>query len=173
MKPCEQIRGEVGAGDYNLVARLKVESGSRNADTLRGAVGQRDLPGGGSNQPRQPGAHALRQIEVVALSEPIRMALQIAGLMNARDRTAGERTLVGAVQVDNRRKVRKVPPVILRRPVSIETRHAFILWSQGKRPRRFLIFCNCITKRNASLTAFPSRKALRTSGSRSTRFVPA
>src|SRR5437867_2032001 len=172
MKPCEQIRGEVGARDHDLVARLKIESGSRNADTLRGAVRQRDLPGVGSYQPRQPGAHALRQIEVVALPKPIRMALQIAGLMNARHCRARERALVSTVQVDDRGKVRKVPPVILRRPVSIETRHAFILLSHGKRPRRFLTFCTCITQRKASLTAFPSRKALRTSGSRSTRFVP-
>ena len=43
VKPREQIRWEVGARDHHLVARLEVEPGGRNADTLRGAVRQRDL----------------------------------------------------------------------------------------------------------------------------------
>ena len=124
VKPREQIGWEVGARDHDLVARLEVEPGGRNADTLRGAVRQRDLLGVGSIQPRQPGAHALRQVEVIALAQTVRTKLQIAGLMNARDRCARERALVGAVQVDAGRKVRKVPPVILRRPAGIEGCHA-------------------------------------------------
>ena len=115
VKPSKEVGGKVRARHHHFIARAKLQARRRDANSLRGAVGDRNFPRFSAGQSGNSSADALRQAKILRGLQPVRMRLKFNGLVNPLHRNPRERPLVGTVEINQRREIRKFLTVIAHR----------------------------------------------------------